>query len=171
MIIIEDGARLMPGFVGFMASGGHLHSDLTQLCYRKARVWLWGGSEAAPGVRLRPLAASTGLASGYALSWRGAGHLLEAAARADRQPPAEGNRALAADWPCDVTRLGALVSRPQLVEPPEWLADAAPAAKPQPQTDEADWRGLVAATVPVSATDRLRGFARNSFSRELSPGF
>lgn len=176
-IIIEDGARLRPGFVGFLDCGGYLHADLTQFCYGKARIWLWGGCEGSPGVTLRPLAASNGLASGYAVSRRGAARLAEAASRADGWAEAEpsrhdgAERALAADWPCDVTRMGALVTGPKLVEPPAWLADAAPAARPATAgATEADWRGL-AATAPVSAAGRLRDFARNSFSRELSPGF
>lgn len=173
-IIIEDGARLLPGFVQFLASGGYLHADLTQFCYGRARIWLWGGCDASPGVALRPLAASTGLASGYAVSQRGARKLLEAAARQTDDSVAT------ADWPCDIAKLGALITRPKLVEPPEWLADAELAPVPvaaatptrQPVGGFArEWRDVVAATLPASAAGTLRGFARNSLSRELSPGF
>lgn len=166
-IIIEDGARLMPGFVEFLTAGGYLHADLTQFSYGKARVWLWGGCDASPNVALRPLAASTGLAPGYALSWRGASRLLDGVA-AETAPHS-------ADWPCDVARLGALVTRPMLVEPPEWLAesDTAPVPVAPPvvtANDLPDWRDLAAATVPASAAEHLRGLARRPFGGSLSPG-
>jgi hypothetical protein len=165
-IIIEDGARLKPGFVEFLASGGYLHADLTQFCYCRARVWRWGGAEAAPGVKLQPLAASSGLAAGYSLSRRGAGYLLEAPVATRANSPSSQ-----ADWPRDVARLDALVTRPGLVDPPDWLLDSAPAPLQTPQADRAAWLDLPAATLPQSTADRLRGFARNSFSRELSHGF
>lgn len=190
-ILIEDGARLLPGFVRFLASGGHLHADLTQFCHGHARPWLWGGCEAAPGVALRPLAASSGLASGYALSRRGAGLLLEAAARQDDARAAVGDDArlaLTADWPCDIARMDALVSRPRLVEPPEWLADAQPAEPSVASAAAArlpaeaggraradgigrGWRDLVAATAPATAAGQLGGFGATPPAHEISPGF
>lgn len=183
-IFIDDGARLLPGFVEFLASGGYLHSDLTQFCHGRARVWLWGGRPGSAGVALRPLASSSGLASGYALSWRGAGRLLDASATSG----AWGQSADHPDWPCDVARLGALVTRPNLVEAPDWLADAEPAPVDatlqgitRERAEATEWRDQVAAarptatypasTLPASTADRLRGLARNSLSRELSPGF
>ncbi|MDP5306443.1 hypothetical protein [Paracoccus spongiarum] len=178
-IMIEDGARLMPGFVEFLLARGYLHADLTQFSHGRARAWLWGGCEASANVALRPLAASTGLASGYALSWRGAGTLLAAAEGA--APAASAQQA---DWPCDIARLGALVTRPMLVEPPDWLADAAPmpARAEQParpfeiaarRAEGPDWRDLAAATLPVAAPDpgRAAGRARAAFAPSLPTAF
>ncbi|WCR09541.1 hypothetical protein JHW45_10455 [Paracoccus stylophorae] len=159
-IIIEDGARLMPGFVRFLQSGGYLHADLTQFCYDRARVWRWGGCDASPGVRLRPLAAGAGLSSGYALSQRGARQLLDGAGAA--QDPERSRQAV---WPRDVARLDTLVSRPRLVAPPDWLADADREVAPAMLHGERD---AAAVERPQSAADRLRGLARGPLSRELS---
>lgn len=155
-ILLEDGARLMSGFIGFLAAGGYLHADLTQFCHGRARVWRWGASDAAPGVRLRPLAASAGIAAGYGLSRRGAERLLAAHTARVARCEAPAPRGVAADWPFDVAGMGALVSRPHLVEPPEWLSDP-----------------VMPAPLPVArpASGPLRNLARNSFSRELAPGF
>lgn len=146
-ILLEDGVKLLPGFVGFLAAGGYLHSELTQLCHGRARVWRWGASDASPGVRLRPLAVSDALPAGYALSRKGAGHLLDAhrATRARCEVTQDS-------WPCDVGQLGALVARPQLVEAPEWMT--ATASNPT--------------ATNAARPSRLRHFARESFSRELS---
>lgn len=177
-IIIEDGARLRPGFVEFLASGGYLHADLTQFCYDRARVWRWGGYDASPGVTLRPLAASMGLASGYGLSRLGARQLL---ASAGNVPDAA--RAADADWPCDIARLDALVTRPQLVEPPDWLVEADPMPVTAPEAAAAltprpanlprhpDWNRLPGARLPRQAAGRVRDFAVSRLSRELSPGW
>lgn len=165
-IIIEDGARLMPGFVDFLKSGGYLHADLTQFCYGRARIWRWGGCDASPGVKLRPLAASTGLSSGYALSRRGARQLLDGAG-----PSHDAASAAQAVWPRDVARLDTLVSRPRLVAPPDWLADAERAEAPAARPERADWLDASAASLSQAAADRLRGFARGHLSRELSHGF
>lgn len=145
-ILLEDGVRLLPGFVGFLAAGGYLHSDLTQLCHGRARVWRWGASDASPGVRLRPLAVSDALPAGYALSRKGADHLLKAhrAARARYEMRDD-------QWPCEVGQLGALVARPQLVEAPEWMT-ATQVSRPARDTERAS---------------RLRHFAREPFTREL----
>ncbi|MCF3972201.1 hypothetical protein [Paracoccus salsus] len=169
-ILIEDGARLVPGFVDFIESGGYLHADLTQFCYGRARVWRWGGCDASPGVRLRPLAACTGLSAGYSLSRRGARQLLEAAG-ASR----DARDSAAAEWPRDVARLDTLVSRPRLVEAPDWLADAIPREPVQEVPAErgrgAGWRDLSPASLSHGAAQRLRGFARTQLSRDLSSGF
>ncbi|MDB6178823.1 hypothetical protein PAF17_15100 [Paracoccus sp. Z330] len=177
-IIIEDGARLSPDFVNFMSCGGYLHADLTQLCHGNGRVWRWGGCNAADGVRLRPLAASTGLASGYALSRRGAAHLLRAyRASADVAGHEEtAAQALTADWPCDVSRMGALVSVPALVEAPQWLAEASPRPEPRRAVASGQWNDAVnaRASAPVArharTTGGLRALARETFSREMTQG-
>lgn len=160
-ILLEDGASLMPGFTDFLEAGGYFHADVTQFCHGRGRIW--GGAEGSDHIRLRPLAFSTGLPSGYALSRRAAKRLTEAAlAQAETRPVNSVNRALAADWPCDVTRLGALVCTTELVTPPAWLADAAPAGS-------AGWREFAAAALPLAAANRLRGIARSGFAGEANP--
>lgn len=177
-ILIEDGARLLPGFVEFLATGGYLHADLTQFCHGRARVWRWGERRATTGIVLRPLAASTGLASGYALTRRAAVRLIDAGL----PDHADARDSRKADWPCDVARMGALITRPNLVEAPDWLAEAetvgleaARSADTQPEmparpTPSYGWDDLAAA---VSATrapaERLRGLALNSLSRAVLP--
>lgn len=170
-IILEDGATLAPGFPSFMSCGGYLHADLTQLCHGNERVWRWGGCRANDGVRLRPLARSTGLASGYAVSSRGAEHLLRShrASEASRVANDGAENALNADWPCDLARMGALVSVPALVEAPQWLCEAAAERRParnrirQTGNDEASSHHMLAHL----AAGGLRGFARDRLSQEL----
>lgn len=179
-ILIEDGARLMPGFVEFLATGGYLHADLTQFCHGRARVWRWGERRATTGIVLRPLAASTGLASGYALTRRAAVRLIDAGLPDCR----DARDSRYADWPCDIARMGALITRPNLVEAPDWLTEAEaagvyalrpaeelPAAAAPRPAPAYGWDDLAAA---VSATrapaERLRGLALNGLSRALLPG-
>lgn len=157
-VLLEDGARLLPGFVGFLAAGGYLHAELTQLCHGRARVWRWGGGAASPGVRLRPLAASDVLPAGYALSRNGARHLLDASrARRSRCERDDDH------WPCDVARLGAMVARPQLVEAPEWMLTSDPADGEHGH----DHDSAAARKAPSHAHLRLRQFAREHLSLEL----
>ena len=174
--IIEDGSRIASGFVNFLSCGGYLHANLTQLCHGKGRVWRWGTRGAGEGVRLRPLAASTGLASAYALSSRGAAHLLRnhraKMSAADHDDSARA--AVEADWPCDVARMGALVSVPALVEPPQWLSVAQSDALPRKVAARDVWSEQAADSPAMAAAYQaggLRSFARAAFSQELRRGF
>lgn len=172
-ILLEDGAKLLPGFLGFLAAGGYLHAELTQFSHDQTRVWRWGGSDASPGVRLRPMALSAGLAAAYALSQRGARHLLEARdARVRRcEAPRTRNGGSGAGWPCDISRLGALVSHPQLVQAPQWLCNEAedqPAAIDHMADPDGGWPEKAAEPYRPGLEGRLRDLARSGLSRQLS---
>jgi glycosyl transferase, family 25 len=73
-----------------------------------ARVWHRRGRAWSPQVKLLPVAENASLATGYALSAKAARHLL---AQTD---PLAG----LADWPCDMTALGTVVTSPRLVDHP-----------------------------------------------------
>ena len=112
-LIFEDDAIPTDRLAGLLAAGGHRAADLVQFDHQDARIWrAW--ARAAParnlghGLRLVAVASNASLANGYAVSARGAAHLLAAAT------PVSG----LADWPCDTTALGALIALPSVVHHP-----------------------------------------------------
>lgn len=79
-----------------------------------------------------------------------------------------------ADWPCDVARMGALVSVPALVEPPQWLSVVQSDALPRKVAVRDVWSEQAAdspAMVAAHQAGGLRSFARAAFSQELRRGF
>lgn len=107
-LIFEDDAIPTDRLAGLLAAGGHRAADLVQFDHQDARIWrAW--ARAAPardlghGLRLVAVASNASLAIGYAVSARGAAHLLAAAT------PVSG----LADWPCDTTALGAMIALAQ----------------------------------------------------------
>ena len=113
-VILEDDAILLPGFARFLAAGAHRGAPLLQFCYGSARVMRGGAREAIPGVLTWELALPAALTVAYSVSATAAAALLRAGT------PVSAT----ADWPCDVTRLGARIVVPMLVRHPEPVAVA-----------------------------------------------
>lgn len=110
-VILEDDALLRPGFAPFLAGRGYLASDMVMLDHRAARVARGSARALAGGQAWRLLLPSL-LTTGYTISARGAGFML-----AQTQPLAG-----TADWPCDITRLGALAMDPPAIGHPDEAA-------------------------------------------------
>jgi len=107
-IVFEDDAILTPLLAPFLAQGGDRVADVVQMDHMDARVWHRQGRPWSPQITLFPVAGNASLATGYALSTRAARHLL---AQTD---PLAG----LADWPCDMSVLGTVVTWPRLVDHP-----------------------------------------------------
>ena len=105
-VVLEDDAIPLPGFGAFLATGAHEDADLTLFDYDdKTRALRGTARTALPGVTLWTLATTRYLATGYAISARGAAWL-----RREGLPIRT-----VADWPCDISRLGARVVSPRLI--------------------------------------------------------
>jgi glycosyl transferase family 25 len=114
-VVLEDDAIPQPAFAAFLAAGLHRQADLTLFDYDdKARGLLGTGREVLPGLRLWTLATTRHLTTGYAVSARGAAQLRREGL------PVRG----LADWPCDVTRLGAKAVAPRLILRPTRGSDS-----------------------------------------------
>lgn len=105
-VVLEDDAQPQAGFRAFLNSAAHVRHDLTLFDYAdNARALFGSGREVLPGVVLRRLSAPCHIATGYAVSAR-------AAMRLKREGlPVRG----IADWPCDITKLGARLVVPRLI--------------------------------------------------------
>jgi glycosyl transferase family 25 len=104
--VLEDDAIPQPGFGAFLAAGAHRGADLTLFDYDdKARALFGTARTPLPGVTLWTLATTRFLATGYAVSARGAAWLRREGLPIRRL----------ADWPCDITRLGAKLTDPRLI--------------------------------------------------------
>lgn len=136
-LILEDDAIPGESLSGFLTAGGYKAAPLVLLYHSNARV-MGPGTEIAPGFTVRPLAVSCFGSVAYTVSCEGARWLL---AQSD---PVTGP----ADWPGDISQIGAVAVTPQPVgHPPE---------------DEAGQSTL-------AATGRLRG--RAPFTRVFSPAY
>ncbi|MCX7685508.1 MAG: glycosyltransferase family 25 protein [Acetobacteraceae bacterium] len=107
-IVLEDDAIPLPGFAAFLAAGAQEGCDLTLFDYDGARVMIGSRRRPLPGIETWELATGTTLATGYAVSRRGAAYLRQAGLPVRR----------VADWPCDITRIGARVVHPRLIGHP-----------------------------------------------------
>jgi glycosyl transferase family 25 len=144
-VILEDDAILTPLFALFLQGGGHLAGDFVQMDHMDARVWYARRRQWSPEIALIPLAENASLATGYCLSARGARHVLAHAT------PVAG----LADWPCDMSPLGAVVTWPRLVDHPPFATSGS--------AIEAGRRALVAGQAPPQ--DRQRRFLRADYWR------
>ena len=108
-IVLEDDAILRPDFAAFLGARVYEAVDLIQLDHRDARIWRMGWRmRVSPMVRMARLARNASLTTGYSVSRRAAAHILGHALPL-RAP---------ADWPCDVTGLGASAMLHRLVDHP-----------------------------------------------------
>ena len=106
-VVLEDDAILTEAFGTFYAKKGYLAADFVQMDHANARVYRWGGQTKA-GVALMRLYANGFLSTGYTVSSMMAQYLVEHAT------PIAG----VADWPCDLTPLGPLVTFPSIIKHP-----------------------------------------------------
>ena len=106
-IILEDDAEIDTAFLQFLKLRGYARFAFVQFDYNAPVVWSrWLGLNWRVGeIRLLRLVFNAPLATGYSLSSRAAQYLLE------NVKPVR----LPADWPCDMTRLSAMVTVPRLV--------------------------------------------------------
>lgn len=113
-IVLEDDAEIGAAFLEFFKLRGYERSAFVQFDYNAPVVWSrWLGLDRRVGdIQLQRLVCNAPLATGYSLSSRAARYLLE------RAKPVR----LPADWPCDVTPLGAMVTVPRLVR--SWAQDS-----------------------------------------------
>ena len=108
-VVLEDDAILRPGFAAFLDAGAYRAADLLLLDYGPARVMRHSRRPLLPGVETWALALNPPLATGYCISRAGAAHL-----RRHGLPLRQ-----TADWPCDVTAIGARIVAPRLVDHPD----------------------------------------------------
>ena len=109
-VVLEDDARVGRRFARFLSGRGYLASDLMLLDHHLSRLDLTGASLAAgPSLFLR-VRGNPCLTTGYSISRKGAEHLLA------QSRPLRGR----ADWPCDITSLGALASVPRMIGHPSF---------------------------------------------------
>jgi glycosyl transferase family 25 len=106
-IVLEDDAILTDAFSTFYAKKGYLAADFIQMDHSKSRVYRWGGQKKA-GVSLMQLVENTVFATGYSVSSTMAQYFVE------HSTPIGG----VADWPCDLTPMGPLVTVPSIVKHP-----------------------------------------------------
>ena len=110
-VVLEDDAILTEAFGTFYTEKGYLAADFVQMDHHSACVYRWGGQTKA-GVALMRLTANAGLATGYTVSSTMAQYLVENAT------PIASH----ADWPCDLTPMGPLVTFPSIIKHPPFDA-------------------------------------------------
>ncbi|KMW56755.1 Beta-1,4-galactosyltransferase [Candidatus Rhodobacter oscarellae] len=122
-VVLEDDALIGAEFVAYLQSGAYARAPMTLLHHSNARVF--GARPLMEGVVAHDLAMSPFMAVGYALN-------RNCAAALDRaQTPVQR----LADWPLDLSDLGAVAVTPQIVGHPPMGAGSALAAgraKPKP---------------------------------------
>lgn len=104
-IILEDDAVLHADFVVFIKNSYYLKADLMQLHYFTARVWKFPSLHLSDGIRGCRLVRNAASTAGYSISRYAAKFFIENGLPIRKT----------ADWPVDVTRLGALAVHPKLV--------------------------------------------------------
>lgn len=104
-VILEDDALLQDGFSHFYRGDIYKNSDFVQFDYTAAFVWRSSGTTLDNGVVTYKLFRNACLATGYAISHRAATYILE-----NGKPIC-----LPADWPCELSKVGALTVTPRLV--------------------------------------------------------
>ena len=109
-VILEDDAIPSADLPGFLEAGGCEKAPLVLFYHSNARVMPGPSIALASGVEGRRLAVPCFGAVGYSVSRKAAEYLLDA------NTPVVAP----ADWPGDITRIGAVVTQPQLVgHPPQ----------------------------------------------------
>lgn len=107
-LILEDDAIPGPDLVAFLEAGGHLSAGLVLLYHTNARVMRGADTPITATLTAKPLAVPCFGAVAYSLSRDTAQWLL------DRSDPVSAP----ADWPADITRIGAMVVTPPPVGHP-----------------------------------------------------
>ena len=109
-LIFEDDAEPGPLLPKFLSSGCYRSAPIVLLHHLNARVMPGKRTPGGDGIALRELAVPCFRAAAYTVS-REAAKALRDASMPVTTPP---------DWPCDITRIGAFVTEPQIVgHPPQ----------------------------------------------------
>lgn len=108
-VILEDDAILHPHFGDFLRAGDAASADMVIFDYLRASVSRWRDRTATHGVKLHQMYARSTRTTGYALSQKAAQKMLAATTPISH----------AADWPCDLYRVGAWVTFPKLIGRPD----------------------------------------------------
>lgn len=107
-IVLEDDAVLTPLFAEFVRAGAYRAADLVVLDHWFGRVWRFSEKRIAPDIRAGRLSLVPCLTTGYSISAAGCQFMVGNSLPISRT----------ADWPCDITRLGALATIPRVVDHP-----------------------------------------------------
>lgn len=163
-VVLEDDAILTPEFAAFYWQGKYREADFIQLFCFAARLWRGRGRRILPGVRLFRLAENPFGNVGYSLSHRAASLLRDAA------KPLRAR----ADWPADLTRVGAMLTVPSILRHPPpaqshsyigpGRANVIPEGFDYSAKYVKGWRRLITPSCWVS-------FVRRRLSRDINPGF
>ncbi len=106
-VVLEDDAVPTQAFADFVKNEGYRRAPLILLDHSNTRV-LPGGIDLAPGIRARPVALPPFRTTGYSID----------AATAREVRVRSFPLAFTADWPCDISELGALAAWPRLIGHP-----------------------------------------------------
>ena len=111
-VVLEDDARIGRRLATFLEGRGYSGHDLVLLDHHIAKFRLRSARRAPGPCLLLEFRKNPVLTTGYAISRRGAEYLLSQSA------PLRG----LADWPCDITALGAVGAVPRLVGHPPFIS-------------------------------------------------
>jgi glycosyl transferase family 25 len=107
-VILEDDACPTEAFAAFLADKSYSRADMILLDHSNTRVTTGGTLDLGGGIAGRPVALPPFLTTGYTISATAAAGL-----RAASLPIS-----FTADWPCDISRFGALATWPRLIGHP-----------------------------------------------------
>jgi glycosyl transferase family 25 len=107
-IVLEDDAILSPRFPTFYREAGYTGADLVLFDHSFSRFWRFSERRLTADVSAAPFSLCPSLATGYSISRHGCSFMVENSYPVSRP----------ADWPCDITRIGALGTIPRIVGHP-----------------------------------------------------
>ncbi len=164
-VVLEDDALLTPQFTEFYRKAAYLGCDLTQLFAYSVRVWRWPGRKIGVGdARSYKLAENPFSTVAYCLSRKAAAHLLSS------NTPVRSR----ADWPADLTRIGARVTIPCLVRHPLPSASQSQiaAGRKDPKAEGVDFTaGYAKGWRPLITLASWQRFFLKRFSRAIYLGY
>ena len=107
-IVLEDDAILDRRFPAFYRDGAYASADLVLLDHSFSQVWRFSTRRLTSDVKMARFSLCPSLATGYSISARGCSFMIRNAFPVSRP----------ADWPCDITQIGALAAISRLVDHP-----------------------------------------------------
>jgi glycosyl transferase family 25 len=107
-IVFEDDAIPQPLFREFVDEAGYEKADLMLLDYSYTRIWRFSMARLTTNLKSGLISLNPSLNSAYSISATGCAFMVENALPISRT----------ADWPCDVTRIGARACIPPVVGHP-----------------------------------------------------
>jgi glycosyl transferase family 25 len=107
-IILEDDAILQPLFPEFCNESGFDAADLIVLDYSFTHVWRFSSRPVSTNISACLLSLAPSLNTAYSISAHGCSYMVENSFPISRT----------ADWPSDITKVGALAAIPRVVDHP-----------------------------------------------------